>query len=90
MALVNKSIALALAATYLQHTAIAGNDHSMLTLGRHSVTLNIICDTLPEIIRYRRILLNLGVCKKDIKYQFYAHDDKTLDFHCIDINIQYE
>lgn len=90
MAKVNKSIALALAATYQQHITMAGNDHSLIKLGKYDVTLHIFEDTLPELIRYRRILLELGVCKKDIKHYFYGHDDKTQDFHTICITINFE
>lgn len=85
MTQINKSIALALMATYQQHVALAGNNHSQLTLGRHDVTLHVFADTLPEIIRYRRILLNLGVWKNDISYDFFSHEDTTLDFHTISI-----
>lgn len=88
MTQIHKSIALALMATYQQHIALAGNKHSQLTLGRHQVDLCIFADTLAEIIRYRRILINLGVWKKDISYDFYGHADTTIDFHCIVYTIE--
>lgn len=88
MTQIHKSIALALMATYQQHIAMAGNVHSQLTLGRHQVDLCIFADSLPEIIRYRRILLNLGVWKKDISYDFFSHADTTQDFHLISLSFK--
>lgn len=88
MTTINKSIALALMANYQQHIAMAGNTHSQVTLSSYSVILHIFADTLPEIIRYRRILLNLGVWKKDIEYDFFAHEDETKDFHLLTYTIE--
>ena len=85
MTLIHKSNALALMANYQQHITMAGNSHSQLTIGRHQVDLCVFANTLNEIIRYRRILLNLGVWKKDIIYDFYSHNDTSQDFHTITI-----
>ena len=90
MTQIHKSIALALMATYQQHLAMAGNDHNNVELGGHQVTLNVFADTLSEIIQYRRILLNLGVWKKDIEYDFFHHDDITQDFHTLTYTINFE
>lgn len=86
MTQIHKSNALALMANYQQHIAMAGNRHSQLVLGSHQVELCIFANTLREIIRYRRILLNLGVWKKDISYDFFSHTDTTEDFHIISIS----
>lgn len=88
MTTIHKSIALSLMATYQQHIAMAGNTHSQLSLGRHQVTLYVFADTLPEAIRYRRILLNLGVWKKDIQYDLFSHNDNSRDFHTISYEIK--
>ena len=90
MTTINKSIALALMATYQQHITMAGSTHNQVSLSSYQVTLYVYADTLAEIIRYRRILLNLGVWKKDIKYDFFAHDDKSQDFHLISYTIEIE
>lgn len=88
MTQIHKSIALSLMATYQQHIAMAGNTHSQLTLGKHHVTLHVFADTLPEIIRYRRILINLGVWKKEIMHDFYHHGDTTRDFYLLTYTIE--
>lgn len=90
MTQIHKSIALALMANYQQHLAMAGNKQSTIELGTNHVALNVFADTLDEIIRYRRILLNLGVWKKDIEYDFFHHDDNTQDFHTLTITIDLE
>lgn len=90
MTTIHKSIALSLMATYQQHIAMAGNTHSQLTFGKHQVTLYVFADTLPEAIRYRRILLNLGVWKKEIEYDFFSHNDTSRDFHTISYEIEFE
>lgn len=90
MTLIHKSIALALMATYQQYLATAGNDHSQVSLGKHQVTLNVFALSLPEIIKYRRILLDLGVWKKDIEYDFFAHQDTSRDFHLLTYTIEIE
>lgn len=90
MTQINKSIALALMATYQQHIALAGNNHSEVCLGARRVTLDVYAQTLTDIIRYRRVLLNLGVWKKDIEYQFFSHYDNTPNFHLISLTIAYD
>lgn len=85
MTTIHKSIALALMANYQQHITMAGNCHSQLTIGRHQIDFCVFAKSLPEIIRYRRILLNLGVWKKDIIYDFYSHNEISRDFHTITI-----
>lgn len=88
MTQIHKSIALALMASYQQHLAMAGNDHSQLSLGKHQVTLNVFAHSLSETIRYRRVLINLGVWKKDIVYDFFAHQDTSRDFHLLTYTIE--
>lgn len=83
MTTIHKSIALSLMATYQQHITMAGNTHNQVSFSSHQLTLHVFADTLPEIIRYRKILINLGVWKKDIEYNFFTHEDKTKDFHLL-------
>ena len=90
MTQIHKSIALALMATYQQHLAKAGNVHSTIEMGKCQVTLNVFAHSLPETNRYRRILLNLGVWKKDIEYGFFPHENTTQDFHLISYTIEFE
>lgn len=90
MTQIHKSVALALMSHYQQYLALAGNDHNQVSLRKHQVTLKVFALTLENIIRYRRVLLNLGVWKKDIEYDFFAHDDITRDFHLLTITIEFE
>ena len=90
MTQIHKSIALALMATYQQHVVKAGNEHCTIELGKYQVTLNVFAHSLSETNRYRRILLNLGVCKKDIEYGFFPHDNTDQDFHLISYSIEFE
>lgn len=90
MTQIHKSVALALMSHYQQYLALAGNDHSQVTLGKRRVTLDVFARTLTDIIRYRRVLLNLGVWKKDIEYEFFSHHDNTPDFHLISLTIEFD
>ena len=90
MTMIHKSVALALMSHYQQYLSLAGNSHNQVTLGKHQVNLYVYADTLSEIIYYRRILINLGVWKKDIIYDFFSHDDTSQDFHTISYTIKFD
>lgn len=90
MTQIHKSVALALMATYQQHIALAGNKQSQLTLGRHQVDLCIFADTLAEIIRYRIILIKLGVLEKDISYDYYGESVFRPEFHTISLSFEFD